>query len=47
MKDIAPTNRLEQNPPGGMCQYKVKVTSIAEVDAELKAWITIAYNSAN
>ena len=47
MKDIAPTNRLEQNPPGGMCQYKVKVTSMAEVDAELKAWITIAYNSAN
>jgi hypothetical protein len=47
MKDIAPTNRLEQNPPGGMCQYKVKVTSIAEIDAELKAWITIAFNSAN
>jgi hypothetical protein len=46
-KDIAPTNRLEQNPPGGMCQYKVKVTSLAEVDAELKAWITIAYNGAN
>ena len=47
MKDIAPTNRLEQNPPGGMCQYKVKVTSLAEVDAELKAWITTAYNGAN
>jgi hypothetical protein len=47
MKGITPTNRLEQNPPGGMCQYKVKVTSLAEVDAELKAWITIAYNGAN
>jgi hypothetical protein len=47
MKDIVPTNRLEQNPPGGMCQYKVKVTSLAEVDAELKAWITIAYDGAN
>jgi hypothetical protein len=47
MKDIAPTNRLEQNPPGGMCQYKVKVTSLVEVDAELKAWITIAYKGAN
>jgi hypothetical protein len=47
MKDIAPTNRLEQNPPGGMCQFKVKVTSLAEVDAELKAWITTAYNGAN
>ena len=47
MKNIPPTNRLEQNPPGGMCQYKVKVTSMVEVDAELKAWITTAYNSAN
>jgi hypothetical protein len=47
MKGITPTNRLEQNPPGGMCQYKVKVTSLAEVDAELKAWINIAFNSAN
>jgi hypothetical protein len=47
MKDISPTNRLEQNPPGGMCQYKVKVTSLAEVDTELKTWITIAFNSAN
>ncbi len=47
MKDIPPTTRLEQNPPGGMCQYEVKVTSLAEVDAELKAWITTAYNSAN
>ena len=47
MKGITPTNRLEQNPPGGMCQYKVKVTSLAEVDAELKAWINIAYNGAN
>ena len=47
MKDILPTNRLEQNPPGGMCQYKVKITSKDEVDAELKAWINIAFNSAN
>jgi hypothetical protein len=47
MKGITPTNRLEQNPPGGMCQYKVKVTSLVEVDAELKAWITIAYKGAN
>jgi hypothetical protein len=30
-----------------MCQYKVKVTSLAEVDAELKAWINIAFNGAN
>ena len=47
MKDIAPTNRLEQNPPGGMCQYKVKLTSLADVDVELKPGLLLAYNSAN
>ena len=34
MKDIQPTGRVQQNPPGGMCQYKVKVTSLADVDAD-------------
>lgn len=47
MKDIPPTKRLEQNPPGGMCQYKVKITSMDEVDEELKSWLLIAYNTAN
>ncbi len=47
MKDIPPTSRLEQNPPGGMCQYKVKITSLSDVDEELITWIQIAYNAAN
>jgi hypothetical protein len=29
-----------------MCNYKVKVTDVAEVDGELIAWITHAYESA-
>jgi hypothetical protein len=29
-----------------MCQYKVKVTSVQEVDKELLGWIRKAYDSA-
>lgn len=47
MKNIPPTNRLEQNPPGGMCQYKVKITSLSEVDDELVEWVKIAFNTSN
>ncbi len=46
MKDVAPTDRLVALPPGGMCQYKVHVTSEAEVNPELVAWIRRAYDSA-
>lgn len=31
---------------GGMCNYKVKITDVAEVDDELIAWIKRAYESA-
>jgi len=33
-------------PPGGMCQYKVFLTDLVEVDAELSAWIKQAYDNA-
>ena len=36
MKNIPPTHRLEQNPPGGMCQYTVKISSLSEVDDEAR-----------
>jgi hypothetical protein len=29
-----------------MCQYKVNLTDVADVDAELLAWIKRAYESA-
>lgn len=45
MKDVRPTSRLEALPPGGMCQYRVKVTSADEVDAELLKWIRTAYDA--
>jgi Domain of unknown function (DUF5655)/Domain of unknown function (DUF4287) len=46
MKDVRPTARLLAMPPGGMCQYKVKITDPAEVDSELVAWLRTAYDSA-
>lgn len=46
MKDVPPTDRLLAEKPGGMCQYKVKLTAPSEVDAELVAWIRRAYDAA-
>jgi hypothetical protein len=46
MKDVPATERLLAQPPGGMCQYKVKLTQVSEVDAELIAWIKLAYDRA-
>ncbi len=46
MKDVPGTARLEAQKPGGMCQYKVKLTAPAEVDGELVAWMRQAYDAA-
>lgn len=46
MKNVAATERLVAQAAGGMCQYKVKFTQLAEVDAEVKNWLQIAYDSA-
>ena len=44
MKGVDPTDRLTALPPGGMCQYKVFLTSADEVDKELLGWIKTAYD---
>jgi hypothetical protein len=46
MKGIDATDRLESLPPGQMCSYKVKLTKVEEVDAELIEWLRTAYQSA-
>jgi hypothetical protein len=46
MKGAEATERLVALPPGGMCQYRVRVSRVEEVDAELIAWIKQAYQSA-
>jgi hypothetical protein len=46
LKGLEGTERLIAQPPGGMCQFKVFLISIDEVDAELVAWLAAAYNAA-
>jgi hypothetical protein len=46
MKGVPGTDRLVEQPPGGMCQYKVKLTSADQCDAEVLAWAKTAYDSA-
>ena len=46
MKGVAATDRLLAEKPGGMCQYKVKLTTPSEVDAELAGWLRLAYDAA-
>ena len=46
MKGVPGTDRLLEQPAGGMCQYKVKLTSESEVDAELLGWLKQAYAAA-
>ncbi len=46
MKGVKATARLIELSPGGMCQYKVKLTDVKEADKELIAWIKQAYDSA-
>jgi hypothetical protein len=43
MKGVEGTERLITQEPGGMCQYKVFLTGLEEVDAELIGWIRQAY----
>ncbi len=44
MKGVPGTKRLEVLRPGGMCQYRVKLTSSGEVDPELVGWIRRAFD---
>ena len=47
MKGVPGTDRLLEQPPGGMCQYKVKLTDANEVDSELLNWVRTAFEAAN
>lgn len=43
MSSVAGPDRLEALPAGQMCPYKVRLTEVAQVDAELVAWLRRAY----
>jgi predicted transport protein len=46
MKGVSATDRLVQLPSGQMCNYKVKLPDVKEVDTELITWIKTAYEAA-
>lgn len=46
MKGVPGSDRLVEQPAGGMCNYKVRLASSEEVDSELIAWLKQAYESA-
>jgi len=46
MKGVKGTARLVAQKPGGMCQYKVRLGGVGEVDTELITWIKQAYAAA-
>jgi hypothetical protein len=46
MKGLSPGDRLLELPAGGMCQYKVYLSSVDDVDGELLSWILHAFESA-
>jgi len=46
VKGLAPAERLIEQPPNSMCNYKVRLSVIAEVDAELISWIKQEFQSA-
>jgi predicted transport protein len=46
LKNLAPSDRLVEQPPNSMCNYKVRLSTVAEVDATLIVWIKQAFESA-
>jgi hypothetical protein len=43
-KSLPPSSRLKVMPPGGMCQYAVRLSTVAQGDAELLGWVRAAYD---
>jgi hypothetical protein len=46
IRDLAPAERLIEQPRGSMCNYVVKLTDASQVDPELATWVKLAYERA-
>ncbi len=46
IKELPDSPRLEKLPAGKMCNFQVKITDSAQIDAELVAWVKAAYDAA-
>lgn len=45
-KGLEATDRLLALPPGGMCQYQVRLTNVSEVTPAVIGWVKTAYDAA-
>jgi len=46
LKGVDGAGRLLAMPPGSLCSHVVKLASVADANAELTAWIRVAYDAA-
>jgi Domain of unknown function (DUF5655)/Domain of unknown function (DUF4287) len=46
VKELPPHPRLKVLPPGGMCQFSLRLSGPTEVDATLEGWLRAAYDAA-
>jgi hypothetical protein len=46
VKGLEATDRLVALPPKGMCDYKVRLSTVKEVDGELLGWLRAAFDAA-
>ena len=45
LKDNLVSGRVKAVPPGGMCQYKLRISGQGEIDPELIGWLRRAYDA--
>lgn len=45
-KGLPASGRLKALPPGGMCQYSVRLSAAGEIDSELMGWVRAAFEAA-
>lgn len=46
IKSLPASDRIVEQAAGGMCNYKVKLTDVSEVNAELVKWVRAAHDAA-
>ncbi len=46
VKGLQANARLQELPAGQMCNFKVKLSGVNEIDLELIGWIKAAYDAA-
>ena len=46
VKSLPASARLNVMPPGGMCQYAVRLSGPGDIDAELMGWVRAAFDAA-